>query len=606
MKSLIIKILLAVAICNVLISCNKALEIRPTDFIAAEYYYNNEEQLNTALNGVYEVLGREVIYRSSGNSLFTAFEITDDVSYSASATGIAQKYDYTSSFRGVYDIWRTLYIGVEKSNMLLANINKPQMDESRRRVIEGQARFLRAYYYFLLVSNFGDVPLRTKPTESVKDVYAARTPAKEVYQFIIDEMTMAEGMVLPITEYGHSGRVSKSAVQAILARVCLYNAGYPHNDASKYAEALKWANKVIDSKIHSLVPDYSKLYVDLIQDRYNIEENIWEVEFYSIGNTDPHGKTGGVGVGFGIRQNNIQLGFSPGSYGAQAILFNKYDDADLRRDWAIAPYSYQGNNTLIKVPWTPNQLYERRIGKFRREYELTTNKINNYNSTNYPVIRYSDVLLMAAEAEYEAEAQQNPSEFAKKCVNEVRQRAYGSGKTIKSFTIINGGAGYTTAPIITVSGGVDAVGIDPVKATAVVQDGRVTAVEIISRGTFYTGTPTVTLTGGDGNGAIITANLSSTDDSDLTPADLSDFRKVIQDERSRELCFEGLRRMDLIRWGIFVPTLKAVANHITLNAPTSLRNAADAGNNVTDKYIYLPIPLSELALNNLLVQNNGF
>lgn len=606
MKTIKYKFLLMTLIC-VICSCKKALDITPTDFISEESYYDTADELNVALNGVYEVLGRGALYRCDGNTLCSTFDVADELSYTGSATGVAQKYDYNSGYVGVSDIWRVLYIGIEKANMLIANINKPAMDDTQRRVIEGQARFLRAFYYFILVSNFGDVPLRLQPTASVEDVNAARTPAKTVYDFIISEMTKAEAMVLPITAYSYAGRISQSAIQGVLARVCLYKAGYPNNDVAKYADALKWAKKVIDSKLHALHPDYSQLWINLIQDKYYTKENIWEVEFYSTGNTDPYGKTGGWGVSMGIAQSNIALGFANAQYGAQAALFYKYDPADLRRDWNIAAYHYLNNNTATHVAWLPTEIYDRRVGKYRREYELTVNKINNYNSTNFPIIRYADVLLMAAEAENEVNG---PTAFAIDCVNQVRRRAYGNGQILKSFTVTNGGSGYTTAPTVTISGGgaANTGGLDAASATAVVSGGKVTAINLVSRGTFYTSAPTVTLSG-PGSGAVVTATLAPATDADLTPAQTADkdgFRKLIQDERSRELCFEALRRLDLIRWGIFIPTMKALANDITLNAPANYKIAAAAGQNVTEKYIYLPIPLRELQLNNLLTQNPGF
>src|SRR5690606_29983150 len=123
--------------------------------------------------------------------------------------------------------WRKLYEGVDRANALLSNIDKPDMDESRREVIRGEALFLRAYYYFLLVSNFGDVPLKLAVSTSPTETDYSRTPAKEVYAQIVKDMTEAEARVLPITDLNYGGRISKSAVQGILARVHLYMSGYP-------------------------------------------------------------------------------------------------------------------------------------------------------------------------------------------------------------------------------------------------------------------------------------------------------------------------------------------------------------------------------------------
>jgi len=113
----------------------------------------------------------------------------------------------------------------------------------------GQAKFLRAYYYYLLVTRFGDVPLKLQlSTDMGTNFNIPRSSVKEVYDYIIKEMTAAEAMVPAINSPQSwqsaaptTSVVSKSAIQAILARVCLTAAGNPLNDNSKYALALSWA-----------------------------------------------------------------------------------------------------------------------------------------------------------------------------------------------------------------------------------------------------------------------------------------------------------------------------------------------------------------------------
>lgn len=84
------------------------------------------------------------------------------------------------------------------------------------------------------------------------------------------------------------------------------------------------------------------------------------------------------------------------------------------------------------------------------------------------------------------------------------------------------------------------------------------------------------------------------------------FLKEIQDERSRELCFECFRKKDLIRWGLYVETLRAAANEITIEAPSSLKYGALAGNNVSERDLLLPIPDYERGVNKTLTQNDQY
>ncbi|MES2276058.1 MAG: RagB/SusD family nutrient uptake outer membrane protein [Bacteroidota bacterium] len=608
MKKIYFKCLILIISITVF-SCKKALDTKPTDFISSATWYNNAKEMDAALNGVYYNLSRGNMYQEFGSSLFTNFNCVDEAVILSNTVNISQKFDYNSSYADIANLWRTLYNGIEIANNLLANIDKPQdMDQASRDAVKGQAEFLRAYYYFLLVSNWGDVPLKLTPTASVNDINYPRTPAKEVYAQIVKDMIEAESLVRPISYYGAtgSGRITKSAVQGILARVYLYWAGYPNNDPSKYAESLKWSTKLIQSGLHSLNPDYQQIFINLIQDKYDIKESIWEVEFYTTGVGDVKAKQGAIGSSYySITQSNIANGYSGGAAGAMGSQFNKYEPNDARRDWCIASYSYLGNNTLTKVYWTPSQIYERRIGKFRREYELTAAKVANYTPTNFPVLRYSDVLLMAAEAENEVNGPNNAYQY----VNMVRKRAYAkdlNGQTIKTVNVTNGGTGYTTAPTVTVTGGGATT-----QATAVANltSGKVSSISIVSYGKFYTSTPTVTITGGGGSGATATATISQVNDellSSVQIADKNSLRQAIQDERLRELCFEGLRRNDLIRWGMLVSSVQAVSNDIKLNAPAAYQTAAVAGTNINDNYNLFPIPQREITLVPLLTQNPGF
>src|SRR5690606_38986884 len=110
--------------------------------------------------------------------------------------------------------------------------------------------------------NYGDVPLKLKTNESPSETFFPRTPKKEVYEFIIAEMTAAEKLVKTVDKVVSTGQISKSAVRGILARVCLHMAGHPVNDVSKYAEARKWAELVINDSRHGLNPDYKQIFIN--------------------------------------------------------------------------------------------------------------------------------------------------------------------------------------------------------------------------------------------------------------------------------------------------------------------------------------------------------
>jgi len=648
-------------ICLTVVSCKKFLSTAPTDSLVQTDYYNTPAKLNQALAGVYLTLASPSVY---GDNIFDVFGSTDEGFYARSAqTTGPQVYNFNYGDSNVSGFWQQLYAGIERANILIQNINVAPMDANQRQVILGEALFLRGYYYFLLVSNFGDVPLKTVPTPSVTDVNIPRTPAKEVYAQILADMQAAETKVNPIGVSG-AGHVSTTAVEGILARVCLTMAGAPINDASKYADALMWAKKVQASSLHNLNPSYKQIFINLSQDLYDTKESIWEVENKGtgadgMGNVNRLGNTNGIAYSL----NNNLPGYSYGFINTTAKLFNLYTPGDIRRDWAIAPFSYNSGTTPVSDAYfTPVQIYNRNSGKFRREYELSPVLSKNFTPLNFPLLRYADVLLMIAEAENQLNG---PTPVAYDAINQVRRRGFGlnPGTPVSSVSVVSaltlaatGNTGYLYArpniPVtITGGGGTGATGVATIAST-----GKVTSLAILTPGSGYTSAPTVTIgtawaanttyvtgtqvfnganlytvtTAGTSTatgptqtsgasaaattGAVFTyAGLAATGTAtiatsqvDLTGLSKTAFFQAIQDERARELCYEGVRKADLIRWGIWVTTMNALGTDIKANAGSTFSYGGLAGLNITARNVLFPIPASELSVNSAATQNPGW
>ncbi|TKB96894.1 RagB/SusD family nutrient uptake outer membrane protein [Pedobacter cryophilus] len=605
-----IKIFIFTTLAFITLSCNKSLELNPTDFSSPENYYNTEQQLNFALNGIYGVLRGSSMYGGNLNSSLA--HPSDEALWrynTASSTGF-EFLTYNSSAPLISSLWGNLYNGINLSNLLLENMDKATASDEGKKVIRGEALFLRAYYYFLLVDHFGGVPLKLKPSQSpdrAEDVSLPRSSIAEVYAQITKDMLEAETLVKPISAFTHSGRVTQTVVQGMLARVYLTMAGAPLRDVSKYVDAKLWAGKVIESGLHSLNPNYKQIFVNHNQDLYDNRESMWEVEFFGNTNTTNLSLGGRLGILTGIfSTNEAYPGFCTDNYHTTAKLYNLYQQNpnDLRRDVSIAAYRYVGTSSL-PVLHTATQIYERATAKWRREYETLLPRSRANTSTNFPLLRYADVLLMYAEAENELNG---PTQDALDKINMVRRRAMGTGSRISAINIVTQGTGYNANHTISFSGG----GGDMAYADAILTSGRITGIRLVSGGAFYTSAPTVTITG-------VTAGTGATATAVLTPinpaaADLAmpttnpkiTFFKAIQDERARELAFETIRLHDLKRWGIYIESLREVSDDITNNAPATWKFLAQSGLNATPRNVLFPIPLVELTSNPNLVQNLGY
>jgi hypothetical protein len=238
------------------------------------------------------------------------------------------------------------------------------------------------------------------------------------------EDVVSSGKLTKATDHQHASRITQTAAQSILARVCLKAAGNPLNwGTPMYQKALDYALAVKTANIHKLHPVYRQLFIDQSADVYDVSfrESIWEAEFYGNGILDP-GKGNyysTIGTRIGIQSaNETDYGYGYGFVCARLKLQDLYDkDAnDSRKSRVIADYSILSSGAKSTI----SNIAERTIGKWRREDEKVMPKHKNYNSTNVSIIRYADVLLMIAEAENELNG---PTIIAHNALNEVRQRA---------------------------------------------------------------------------------------------------------------------------------------------------------------------------------------
>ena len=520
-----------------MVGCKKFLNTTPTDTLTPEDYYSTESNMVKALAGVYDRLGSEPMF---GNFIFSEWDGGTDDSYyarSGQVTGL-QVYNFDFSDNRINSYWNDCYMGIQRANQLIANIDLPKMDEEKRKAILGEAKFLRGFYYFQLATRFGGVPLRLEPVTAPTNVDIERAPLAAVYEQILKDMKEAEEVLPQSSKIGYSSRVSKTVAQGVLARVCLHMAGEPLKDQSRYAEALTWAKKVQESGEHALRTTfnpnltnsaYSQIFINHSQDIYDVKESMWEVDF--IGNrTDGFTETGRVGNTLGVTMTMVSIeadtGYCYGFIRGTGRLYKLYGNGDLRREWALGTYTYNNTTGLrVAIANTAANMYVRDAAKWRRSYELVTPKNKNYGPTNYPLLRYADVLLMLAEAENQVNG---PTPAAYEALNMVRRRGYG----------------------------------EPVALPSAVAD----APEGMSKDAFQI---------------------------------------YIEDERSRELCFESLRRQDLIRWGKFITGMKAVSADMATNGG-GVAYARLAGQNVSERHLLYPIPSSEMSLNKKMVQNPGW
>lgn len=472
MKTILNTIIISVLVFSQF-ACTDFLEKEPHTLVP-ETYFNNESELQTFLNGVYSPLHQEFIY---GNYYYT-YNTGDDLGFFQRTNPTSSILCANANSSNIYitQYWRALYDGINRANMFLENADRnTEIHENIRNTKKAEALFLRGFYYFHLVQGWGDVPFRLNATSTVNNLDAPRTDREIIYDQMIDDISNAIPHLRASNTLSYTGHVTQSAAKGILARIYLFRAG-EHNrtkkapDATKirsyYEQAKRWALEVKETNIHGLVSPYSQIFIDLAQDKYNstgVHESIWEIELH--GNLTSQIRASGrlgnqLGFGASIDHSAIESirdlagmqnpGYSYKFIYASLKLYELYEsEGDTERgDWNIVPYEYVfaaanprpvtgrryyfgkrpvGMTSIEGMPVTDeteaisNRTKTRCVGKYRREYELVLPKNKNYTPTNFPVLRYSDILLMIAEADNELTAA--PSALAFECIDAVRARA---------------------------------------------------------------------------------------------------------------------------------------------------------------------------------------
>lgn len=477
----ILKITLSLLLILSFSACN-FLDKQPHE-LTPETYFNNESELQLFLTGVYSPLGQENFY---GNYYPLYNAGGDDLSFFQRANPtqsiICANANNTNEF--VTAFWRVLYDGINRANILIENVDRnPEITESYRNQVKAEALFLRGFYYFNLVQAFGDVPFRIEAVQSVNNLALPRTDKQVIYDQIIQDITTAIPDLRSASNT-NPGYVTQSAAKGILARIYLFRAGEHYRDKKPagsevknyFEQARKWALEVRDSQIHGLVPDYSRVFSDMAQDEYNsygIKESIWEAELAGNRISQPDWAAGRIGnvIGFGSAVDHSAIaavkdlggiknpGYSYKFVYASTKLYDLYrsENDSVRSQWNITPYEYKfasgGNRELTGIEYyfgkKPIGLTEidgvpvtelaqsgsrtevRCAAKYRRELEKVLPKNKNYTPINFPILRYSDVLLMIAEAENEIN--NAPTQLAYESLNEVRRRA-----KIEEYSIASG------------------------------------------------------------------------------------------------------------------------------------------------------------------------
>ena len=426
-------ILLGICLAGVtMTSCSKLTE-KPYGIVNSNSFYKTAEDALSGLIYAYSILP-EVGYYSRGYYIVTELP-TESLSQKSDAGQSQVELDQlrpTPTNSDLDNIWTYMFRGIARANAVIANVpNIPNMADANRNQIIGEAYFLRALHYFNLVRMFGEVPLRLDPLETAEQIPVAKSTVKEVYDVIVADLLEAEAKMN--LDKNFEGRASRVSARSLLAKVYLHLAsskdysspGYDFvsNASEMYANALNYADKVINQQTNyafsTVLPD------------------IWNTEIYKTAAVSEHIFDAAVDRG-GEREGNyskLPNMFLPDPGFVMSIKYNPSDPNSsvivIGRGWnhfQMEPHHYSSypsndkrkSDLIVSAVTNPSgALIQLDINAFSRPFSrkyIDPLRDADKMSTNSPVIRFSDILLVYAEAA-------GPTTDGYSAINKIRSRA---------------------------------------------------------------------------------------------------------------------------------------------------------------------------------------
>lgn len=424
-------------------SCDDLLTEKPDSSYKEEDFFTSEGNAQMAIYGIYNSFATPDHYGQDE----MAMPASDDTYYiNGTGTDNTRRdiahYMVKNTNTWIQSLWVLKYQGIDRASYAIHGIENMAGYKENKKLIAmaAEARFLRAFLSFDLVKYWGDVPYKTTYTSGREDAFQGRVSREVIYDEIINDLTFAKNNLEWADGSSSPERATQGAARALLMRVYLQRAGYSlqmdgkvtrPDDAKRkeYFEAVieEWkafqANPYHD--FHK--DDYESLFKGFSKGVLNNTESLWEIAFFS-----PDGSKGGSGVWGTYNGPAVAApGIKPtetGAFMGRANAFfrvvpewkNFFEDQDERRDVMVCTYQYKWDAKAYNHKKTENKNGKDWYpGKWRREWMPIGYKDPNNTDVNYCVLRYADVVLMAAEAYNET----NNTPEAWRLLNTVRARA---------------------------------------------------------------------------------------------------------------------------------------------------------------------------------------
>lgn len=426
MNTRIIQLLFVIVFLG-LSSCQKEfLEKSPLIGITEENFYRTDADAIAAVNAAYAALQFEL--SPAGHfRWFWGDIMSDDSEKGGSGDNDVNELLQLETFKGPANTdlleaeWGANFEGIYRANVVLEKVPPIEMDEKLKSRILGEAKFIRAWFFYNLVTVFGGVP-KVDHLLAASEYNMPRSSADEIWSLVEQDLTEAIPALPLRSEYplADMGRITKGAAQALLVKTYLWR--------QKWQQAQSVAEEVINSSEYFLAPDYSTIFTE---EGENGPESIFEIQYMNAsgGNWGKNAANEGTftnvfqrprgqfeGFGFNIPTQDLVNDFIQGENEDPRLKSTVFREGDPMGDRGIFSKEATGG--------FPHDYYPKKYFNNKADEAPFGDPVPN-GSSNDRVIRYADLLLMHAEAAWH-NGQEEP---ARTSLNEVRQRVGLAGVT---------------------------------------------------------------------------------------------------------------------------------------------------------------------------------
>ena len=442
-----------------LTSCNDTLDVESPSQMDQTMVYSSTEFATNANNGVY-VLFCEDPFTSRMCGVW--MQNTDVEAMGVSATTATNHRNAVWPLQGagnvgwsdVKKVWDNNLQAIERANQVRAGVDASSIgSQDEMQQIKGEATCLKAYRYYLMCNFFGDVPYYDEAAKWGGEIDKPRTDKNVVYSRVLQQLVDIEpNMKWSDVNTGGVERMNRDFAIGLIARLALFRAGYgmtkdgtmkraddyltvtadsltvTYKDASGtektaqtytqyYQMAKDYCQKLIQLKPRELYANFEQSFINEMNYTYETNAEV----LYEVAFVQNYG--GDIGWSFGVpNTGTCAKGTTTAQVAITPTYYMSFADNDSRRDICCAKYSHASDTVQAAAS---TGIYAGKWDRSRAAKELGSGSSKG-TGINFPLMRYSDVLLMLAEAENELNG---PTSIAKDALTKVRSRAFTGSPT---------------------------------------------------------------------------------------------------------------------------------------------------------------------------------